>query len=96
LGRESLILVTFMVLEVTLLTSLMDKRFSEQALALEASEKRFRSIFEGAEIGIAITRVADGSITAINPAFLTILGRSAEEIVPTATMMRQSPERNDR
>lgn len=61
-----------------LLTSLMDKRFSERAL--EASEKRFRSILEGAEIGIAITTVADGSITVINPAFLTILGRTAEEM----------------
>jgi PAS domain S-box-containing protein len=78
LGRESVILVTFMILGVALLTSLMDRRFSEQAL--EASEKRFRSIFEGAEIGIAITDVADGSIVSINPAFLTILGRSAEEM----------------
>jgi two-component system, sensor histidine kinase and response regulator len=59
LGRESVIRVTFMILGVTLLTLLMDRRFSEQAP--EASEKRFRSIFEGAEIGIAITGVADGS-----------------------------------
>src|SRR5439155_4953920 len=34
LGRESVIVVTFMVLGVTLLTSLVEKRYSEQALAL--------------------------------------------------------------
>jgi two-component system, sensor histidine kinase and response regulator len=78
LWRESVILVTFMVLGVTLLTSLMDKRFSEQAL--EASEKRFRSVFERAEIGIVIAELGDGKITAINPAYLKMLGSTAEEM----------------
>src|SRR5258708_28468788 len=80
LGQESVILVTFMVLGVTLLTSLMDKRFSAQALELEASEKRFRSVFEGAEIGIAISDLADGTITSINPAYLKMLGCTTEEL----------------
>src|SRR5947207_2081284 len=80
LGRESVILVTFMVLGVTLLTSLMDRRFSTQAMALEASEKRFRSVFEGAEIGIVIAELADGRITAINPAYLKMLGCTAESV----------------
>jgi two-component system, sensor histidine kinase and response regulator len=80
LGRESVILVTFMVLGVTLLTSLMDRRFSAQARELEASEKRFRSVFEGAEIGIAISELDDGRITAVNPAYLKMLDCTAEEL----------------
>src|SRR5882762_7153856 len=80
LGQESVILVTFMVLGMTLLTSLMDKRFSAQALELEASEKRFRSVFEGAEIGIAISDLTDGKITSINPAYLKMLGCTTEEL----------------
>jgi hypothetical protein len=70
LRLESVIRATFMVLAVKLPTSLMDKRFFAHALELEASEKRFRSVFEGAEIGIAISELADGTITAINPAYL--------------------------
>src|SRR5439155_22588845 len=73
------ILVTFLVLGMTLLTVLIDKRFSAQALELEESEKRFRSIFEGAEIGIAIGEIATRKITAVNPAYLRMLGCSREE-----------------
>src|SRR5947207_6014181 len=80
LGLESVILVTFMVLGVTLLTSVMDKRFSAQAVELEASEKRFRSVFEGAEIGIVIAELGDGKISAINPAYLKMLGSTAEKV----------------
>jgi two-component system, sensor histidine kinase and response regulator len=85
LGSESVILVTFMVLGVTLLTSVMDKRFSAQATELEASEKRFRSVFEGAEIGIVIAGLADGKITAINPAYLKMLRCTAEEMTSLAS-----------
>jgi two-component system sensor histidine kinase/response regulator len=46
LGVVSIILVTFMVLGLTVLTSLVDRRFSAQALELESSEKRSRQILE--------------------------------------------------
>jgi two-component system sensor histidine kinase/response regulator len=48
LGVVSIILVTFMVLGLTVLTSLVDRRFSAQALELESSEKRYRQILETA------------------------------------------------
>jgi two-component system sensor histidine kinase/response regulator len=48
LGVVSIILVTFMVLGLTVLTSLVDRRFSAQALELESSEKRHRQILETA------------------------------------------------
>jgi two-component system sensor histidine kinase/response regulator len=46
LGTMGIIVVTFMVLGLTVLTSLVDRRFSAQALELEASEKRSRQILE--------------------------------------------------
>jgi two-component system sensor histidine kinase/response regulator len=94
LGQESVILVTFMVLGVTLLTSLMDKRYSAQALELEASEKRFRSVFEGAEIGIAISELGDGRITAINPAYLKMMSCTAEELKSVAYFDAVTPPGN--
>jgi two-component system sensor histidine kinase/response regulator len=46
LGTTVIIVVTFMILGLTVLTSLIDRRFSAQALALESSEKRSRQILE--------------------------------------------------
>jgi two-component system cell cycle sensor histidine kinase/response regulator CckA len=43
-----IIIVTFMVLGLTALTSQVDRRFSAQALELESSEKRHRQILETA------------------------------------------------
>ena len=76
---DNVALVTFLVLGMTLMTVLMDKRLSAQADELQESEKRFRSIFEGAEIGIAIAEIASGKVRAVNPAYLRMLGCSKEE-----------------
>ena len=48
LSIASVIVVTFMVLGLSLLTSLVDRRFSAQALELEASERRHHQILESA------------------------------------------------
>ncbi|MGH9711769.1 MAG: MHYT domain-containing protein [Candidatus Acidiferrales bacterium] len=80
LGTVGIILVTFMVLALTLLTSVADRRFSAQTSELAASEQRFRAVFEGAGIGIAITELADGKIAAVNPAYQRMLGCTAEEM----------------
>src|SRR3984957_11072335 len=42
----SIIVVTFMVLGLTILTALIDRRFSAQAVELESSERRSRQILE--------------------------------------------------
>jgi two-component system, sensor histidine kinase and response regulator len=42
----SIIVVTFMVLGLTILTALVDRRFSAQAMELESSDKRSRQILE--------------------------------------------------
>src|ERR1700730_17153566 len=48
LGVASVIVVTFAVLWLSLLTALVDRRFSAQALDLEASDKRYHQILEAA------------------------------------------------
>ncbi len=48
LGIASVIVVTFMILGLSLLTSLVDRRFSAQTLELEASERRYHQILESA------------------------------------------------
>jgi two-component system, sensor histidine kinase and response regulator len=46
LGTTGIIVVTFMVLGLTVLTSLVDRRFAAQALELESTERRSRQILE--------------------------------------------------
>jgi PAS domain S-box-containing protein len=48
LGTTGVIFVTFVVLGLTVVTSLVDRGFSEQALEFECSEKRSRQILETA------------------------------------------------
>ena len=50
LGIASITIVTFFVLGVALLTAVVDRRFSEQALRLESSEQRYRQLVESAQV----------------------------------------------
>ena len=50
---------------------------------LRESEQRFRGVFEGAAIGIAIADIATGKLTT-NPTFQKILGCTAEEMSTVA------------
>jgi PAS domain S-box-containing protein len=79
-GTVGIILVTFMVLGLTVLTSVADRRFSAQAMELEFSELRFRAVFEGAGIGIAISDLAHGKVLAVNHAYQKMLGCTSEEM----------------
>ena len=88
LGTSGIIVVTFMVLGITFVTSTADRLFSAKALELEASERRFRAVFEGAGIGIAIVDWETKKIVAVNPAYQLILQRPAEEIDSVASMER--------
>jgi two-component system sensor histidine kinase/response regulator len=45
LGIVSLVVVTFFVLGMAVLTSVVDRRFSDQALELESSEQRYRELW---------------------------------------------------
>jgi two-component system sensor histidine kinase/response regulator len=79
-GTAGIIVVTFMVLGLALLSALVERRFSTQALDLAASEQRFRAVFEGAAIGIAIIELNGSKLVAVNPAYRKMLGCTAEEM----------------
>jgi len=70
LGMLGIIVVTFMVLGLTVLTSLVDRRFSAQAVELESSEKRYRQILEtsfDAFVGMdSLGRITDWNVQAEN------------------------------
>ncbi len=50
LGMAGIIAVTFMVLGLTILTSLVDRKFSTQSLELSLSEQRFRQLVESVQV----------------------------------------------
>ena len=79
-GTAGIIFVTFMILGLTLLTTFIERRFSTQAFDLAASEQRFRAVFEGSAIGIAIIELDGSKIVAVNPAYRKMLGCTAREM----------------
>lgn len=50
LGLVSIVFVTMFVLGLAVLTSVVDRRFSEQAEELESSEQRYRQLVESAQV----------------------------------------------
>jgi two-component system sensor histidine kinase/response regulator len=79
LGTFGIVAVTLTLLGLTILTSLIDRRFSTQALELRSSEKRSRQILEtsfDAFVGIK----GDGSVRDWNPQAEEIFGRAASEV----------------
>ncbi len=49
--------------------------------ALQGSEKRFRTVYERAPVGIALVDPLSGRFLKVNPKFCEILGRSDEELL---------------
>jgi PAS domain S-box-containing protein len=49
--------------------------------ALEGSEKRFRTVYERAPVGIALVDPESGRFLRVNPKFCEILGRGEEELL---------------
>jgi two-component system sensor histidine kinase/response regulator len=80
LGVAGILLVTFMALGLVLITSLVDRRFSVQALELESSEQRYRLIVEtafDAFVGID----SQGAIADWNAQAETMFGWKRSEIL---------------
>jgi diguanylate cyclase (GGDEF)-like protein/PAS domain S-box-containing protein len=78
LGTASIIVVTFMALGLTVLTSFADRRFSAQALKLESSEKKSREILETA-LDAFVAMDSKGTIVDWNAQAAATFGWSREE-----------------
>ena len=71
---------TLLLLGLTMLTSLADKRFSAQSLRLDSTEERYRVLFQRSVAGIYISRL-DGIIVDMNQTCVELLGYSSREEV---------------
>src|SRR5262249_44402944 len=58
LGTAGIILVACLAQALSVLTSIADRRFSAQAPQLEGAVRRFRAVFDGAGLGIAVVELA--------------------------------------
>jgi two-component system, sensor histidine kinase and response regulator len=87
LGVTAIIVVAFLLSTLAILSALVDRRLTAQALELEASEQKFREIFEGAPLGIVLAEFDTGRLTT-NPAFQKMLGLSAQELSSVSVMDR--------
>jgi PAS domain S-box-containing protein len=90
LGIAAIAIVTFMVLGLTVLTSIFDRRYSARSREVEAAEARYRSLFERSLAGVLRTTL-DGRILECNEACAHIFGFSSrEEMMKTSINDRYS------
>ncbi|MGC1105310.1 MAG: response regulator [Candidatus Acidiferrales bacterium] len=92
LGIIGIIVVTFMLLGLALLTSLFDRRFSAQTLELESSEKRSRQILETARDAF-VGMDSAGRIADWNAKAAATFGWSREEVLGQLLSQMIIPER---
>jgi len=77
LGIASIVVVTLMVLGLTLLTSLVDRRFSAQSLELSLSEQRYRQLVESAQVILWRRSVDSSQFSFVNKEAEELLGYPA-------------------
>jgi len=92
LGIVGIVVVTFMVLGLSLLVSLADRRFSAQALELETRERRYNQILESA-LDAFVGMDASGLITEWNAQAETTFGWQRSEAMGQLLSERIIPER---
>jgi len=61
-----------------------ERKQAEQVL--RESEERFATIFRASPIGIILTRLADGRVSDVNEAFLSMFGYAREEVIGRTTL----------
>ncbi len=79
LGIAGIILVTFMILGLTILTSLVDRRFSAQSRELQLSEQRYRQLVESAQVILWRWSVDSAQFSFVNQEAEELLGYPAEK-----------------
>jgi two-component system sensor histidine kinase/response regulator len=92
LGTTGIIVVTFMVLGLTVLTSLVDRRFSAQALELESNERRYRQIV-GTALDAFVGMDSKGVVVNWNQQAETTFGWSRDEAMGQVLGQMIIPER---
>jgi PAS domain S-box-containing protein len=76
--------VTLLILSLAILTSLVDRRFSAQALELHLSEQRYRQLVESAQVILWRSGVDTTDFSYVNQEAETLLGYPIEKWTSTA------------
>ena len=85
LGTAGITMVTIMILALAVLSSIVDRRYSAQALELEAKEQRYRLLFERSLAGVIRTTL-DGKILDCNEACARMFGYASREELIASTV----------
>jgi two-component system sensor histidine kinase/response regulator len=96
LGTVSIVLVTFFVLGLAVLTSLVDRRFSEQAVELEASEQRYRQMVESAKVILWRRSIDSWQFSFVNLEAEVLLGYPLEQWLTQPTFWADHVHPEDR
>jgi PAS domain S-box-containing protein len=81
LGLTGVTSVTLLVLGVAVMTSVLDRRFADQRLRLDASERRYQSLVEGVRDYAIFMLTPEGRVGSWNLGAERMKGYRAEEIV---------------
>ncbi len=93
MGGALVTLLLFILIHSLLTTPLQAQRMADElSLDLRKSEKRFRTIFEEAPVGVALIDSHTGQIDSLNPMFAKIAGRTMEEMVRMDWMSITHPD----
>jgi PAS domain S-box-containing protein len=96
LGAASIIVVTFMVLGLTILTSLVDRKFSTQSLELSLSEQRYRQLVESAQVILWRRSVDSLQFNFVNKEAEELLGYPAEQWLANGNFLFDHAHPEDR
>jgi two-component system sensor histidine kinase/response regulator len=88
LGFGGIVVVTFMVLALALVTSTVDQRFAAQARELHVEQVRYRSLFDRSLAGVFRTTTS-GLLLDCNPALAQILGFASRDALLAHPLMAE-------
>jgi two-component system sensor histidine kinase/response regulator len=96
LGIAGIIVVTLMILSLTILTSLIDRRFSAQSLELSLSEQRYRQLVESAQVILWRQSVDSRQFSFVNPEASELLGYPVEQWLADPNFLLDHVHADDR
>ena len=87
LGITGITLVTLFVLGMTLLTSVVDRRFAEQTLKLESTEQRYRQLVESAQVVLWRRDLHSSTFNFVNAEAESLFGYPAGRLVDSTVIL---------
>jgi two-component system sensor histidine kinase/response regulator len=96
LGIGAIVIVTFAILSLSILTSLADRRFSAQSLELSLSAQRYRQLVEAAQVILWQRDAASGLFRFVNKEAEELLGYPAEQWLANGSFLFDHVHPDDR